>query len=106
MRILIVEDDENKRNHLVVFLADAFPSASVECAASYNGGIRKVISLKPDLVLLDMTLPTFDISASEHGGVSELYGGREILEQMDYHELTIPVIVVTQFDKFGDLDAT
>ena len=106
MRVLIVEDDENKRDHLAVFLRGTLRDIVIECAASYNSGVRKVIEFIPELILLDMTLPTFDITAREYGGASELYGGRDILEQMDYRDIHIPVIVLTQFDRFGDLDET
>lgn len=103
MRILVVEDDENKRSHLVSFLESLLQDAEIRTAASYNSGLRAIIEGEsaPETILLDMTLPTFDITALEHGGGSELYGGREILEQMKFRGIEIPVIVITQFDRFG-----
>jgi CheY-like chemotaxis protein len=104
MRVLLVEDDENKRQHLVSFLGEIVPGAEIETAESYSSGVRAIVDGRrlPDLIILDMSLPAFDISASEHGGGSEVYGGREILEQMNYRGIAVPVIVVTQFDRFGE----
>ncbi len=102
MRVLLIEDDENKRGQLISFLKEEIADVVVGVAASYHSGLRGVLDRSSDLVLLDMTIPTFDIGAEESGGRSQLYGGREILEQMDRLDIRIPVIVVTQFDRFGE----
>jgi CheY-like chemotaxis protein len=107
MRVLVVEDDENKRHHLVSFLIQ-MQAVQISTAVSYSTGLRAIVegASALDLILLDMSLPTFDISANEHGGGSEVYGGREILEQMSDRGIKIPVIVVTQYDQFGEGNVT
>lgn len=102
MNILIVEDDENKRNQIVDFITETIPSSNVTVARSFQGGLRSIIAGGLDLILLDMTMPTFDVSVEEDGGRPQAYAGREILRQMDRRDITTPVIVVTQFDKFGE----
>lgn len=102
MNILVVEDDENKRNQLTGFLNSQFPSATLQTANSLQSGLRAIIQGGVDLVLLDMTMPTFDIGENEDGGRPQAYAGREILRQMERREIDIPVIVVTQFDRFGE----
>lgn len=102
MNILVVEDDENKRNQLTEFLNSEFPSAALQTAHSLQSGLRAIICGGVDLVLLDMTMPTFDIGENEDGGRPQAYAGREILRQMERREINIPVIVVTQFDRFGE----
>ncbi len=104
MKLLIIEDDENKRSQLLSFLGQEFPDTVVETAASLHSGVARLTSERYDLVLLDMTMPTFDTTAEEDGGRPQVYGGRSILRQMDRRELKTPVIVVTQFDLFGDSD--
>ena len=100
MRVLLIEDDENKRGQLISFLKEEIADVVVGVAASYHSGLRGVLDRSSDLVLLDMTIPTFDIGVEESGGRSQLYGGREILgKQMDRLDIRIPVIVVTQFDQ-------
>lgn len=102
MDILLVEDDDNKRSQLEAFLRETTPGASVDCARSLQSGLRQITSHPYDLVLLDMTLPTFDIGVDEDGGRPQAYGGRELLRQMERRGLATPVIVVTQFSRFGE----
>ena len=104
MRILIIEDDENKRSQLLTFLEQDVPSAAVDTAGSLHSGLGKLLSAKYDLILLDMTMPTFDVTADEGGGRPQPYGGRSLLRQMDRRGISTPVVVVTQFDRFGDAD--
>jgi CheY-like chemotaxis protein len=101
MNILIVEDDENKRNQIIEFIEEEIAASSVTIAKSFQSGLRAIVLGGFDLILLDMTMPTFDIGFDEDGGRPQAYAGREILRQMDRREITTPVIVVTQFDKFG-----
>src|SRR5437870_2531438 len=104
MKLLIIEDDENKRSEILSFLLRDMPQASVETAYSVHGGLGKLLDSSYDLVLLDMTMPTFDITAEEAGGRPQAYGGRAILRQMDRRKITTPVVIVTQFDRFGDAE--
>jgi CheY-like chemotaxis protein len=101
MNILIVEDDENKRNQIIEFIKEEIPTSNVTIAKSFQTGLRSIVRGGFDLILLDMTMPTFDIGFDEDGGRPQAYAGREILRQMDRREIATPVIVVTQFDKFG-----
>ncbi len=101
MRILVVEDDENKRAQLSQFLHRSFPTAHGAEARSLQSGLRLVRQNPPDLVLLDMTLPNYDAGFDEPGGQTHIFGGREFLRQMDRFDIVVPVIVVTQFETFG-----
>lgn len=102
MKILIVEDDENKRQQISDFIGEIVPQAEISIAKSYQSGLKQVIAKNTDLILLDMTMPTFDIGIDEDGGRPQAYAGREILRQMDRREIVTPVIIITQFDKFGE----
>jgi CheY-like chemotaxis protein len=101
MRVLVVEDDENKRNQLRQFLRDSFPQFEVEVERSLQASLRRVRRQQPDLVLLDMTLPNYDPGPDEPGGQTHIFGGREFLRQLDRFDIILPVIVVTQFETFG-----
>ncbi len=101
MKILLVEDDEKKRNRLLEFLAERYSGHEVETAFSLNSGVKKARDNAPDLVLLDMTLPNFDVGPQETGGRMHNFGGKEFLRQMDRFDLELDVIVVTQFETFG-----
>ena len=102
MRVLIVEDDENKSQQLEVFVREVVPHAFIVVAKSYNSGLREILANYQDIILLDMTLPTYDIGLNEDGGRPQHYGGRLILQQMQRRSIVTPVVVVTQFDVFGE----
>jgi DNA-binding NarL/FixJ family response regulator len=101
VRILLVEDDEVKRTQLLDFLKATFPSSYVHTARSLKSGLHAVIKGGVDVILLDMTMSTFDISLDEDGGRPQAYAGRELLRQMNRRQIFTPVIVVTQLDRFG-----
>lgn len=102
MKLLIIEDDEIKRNELMKYISSSIPSATIETAKSYQSGLKAIIAKQYKIIILDMTMPTFDIGLEEPGGRPQAYAGREILRQMDRRDIKIPVIVVTQFDRFGE----
>jgi CheY-like chemotaxis protein len=101
MKILIVEDDENKRWQLDQLVHDCFSTAEIHYARSLQSGLRWMRKETAALILLDMTLPTFDIGPGETGGRTHAFGGREFLREMRRFKITTPVIVVTQFETFG-----
>jgi DNA-binding NarL/FixJ family response regulator len=103
VKVLIIEDDQNKLEQLATFVASEFPAESVGRALSYRNGLAALLSEKWDLVLLDMQLPTFDKSPRESGGRQRAFAGEQILRKMAHNKITAPAIVVTQFEKFGDL---
>lgn len=106
MNVLIIEDDDDKLRSLEKFLSKEFPEARVEQAKSLGGGLRALIAGRDtlDIVLLDMSMPTYDISPHEpSGGTPEIFAGRELLAQMRLRAIGVPAIVVTMFDSFGEV---
>ena len=102
MTILVVEDDENKRERVVQSIRDLAPGASIVTARSLRSGLEQVIGGQFDLIFMDMTMPTYDISTEEDGGRFQAYAGREILRQMDRRGIRAPVVICTQYDSFGE----
>lgn len=105
MNILLIEDDEEKSRKIEEFLAQEFPSPKVTVAKSFSSGLRALIagSSTLDFVLLDMSMPSYDVSHQEPGGgTPESFAGRELLAQMRLRSINVPTIVVTQFDSFGE----
>ena len=101
MKILIVEDDENKRVQLSDFLRTIIPSETVVLERSLQSGVRRVKSEALNLIILDMTLPMYDASPDEPSDDTHIFGGREFLSQMERFDINIPVVVFTQFEVFG-----
>jgi CheY-like chemotaxis protein len=99
-KLLLVEDDDNKRAQLLQVVRDHAPTLEVMSARSLKSGLLLLKQNTPDVILLDMTLPTFDIGPGEAGGDTHPFGGREFLQEMRRFKLRIPVVVVTQFETF------
>jgi hypothetical protein len=49
-----------------------------------------------------MTMPTYEISLAEKGGRIRPYAGREILSAIKRRKLVSKVVIVTQFESFGE----
>lgn len=99
MRILVVEDDPNKRRQLLALLATEYPHTETETSISLIGALRKAISVKPDIVILDMTLPNYD---NDGAAGMHAFGGEEFLRQVARRGLSPKVIIFTQFETFGE----
>lgn len=101
MNTLLVEDDDDKRQQIASFLKELFTSEVTE-AVSVQSGVRALMKQKFDLVILDMSMTTFDPTSSDKtGGRPQSFGGREILLQMKRRGVESKAIVVTQYDLFG-----
>lgn len=100
--ILIVEDDLNKAKEIETFL-DAFGyDCQVEHQISLVGGLRCAKEIKPDIVLLDMTLPNFKGPTNDRSNRMIPFGGVEFIRQIERNNLKSKIIVITQFESFGE----
>ena len=91
-RILIVEDNEMNRDMLSRRLERK--GYSISMAVDGGAGVEKAIAEKPDLILMDMSLPVLD--------------GWEATRRVKAHPETlhIPVIALTAHAMAGDRDKT
>ena len=101
-RVLIIEDNKNKLKKVKETAMKLLPAASVHDAISYTGGIRRIYEEQWDLILLDMTLPVYDITPHDNGGDRRSTAGKEIMKRMQNRGKIIPTIIITQFDTFGE----
>jgi len=62
--------------------------------------VRSIVEGTYDLLLLDMTMRNYDVTTEEEGGRPRNYAGRLLLLQMDRRDITVPAILITQFDTF------
>ena len=102
MKILIVEDDQNKLQHLAGFIRHYNPSATIISKKSYHSGLKEAMIAIFDIIILDMSMPTYDIQFGESGGRPRPFGGRDLLMQIRRKGVGTPIIFVTQFETFGD----
>ncbi|PSK89006.1 response regulator [Taibaiella chishuiensis] len=102
MRILIIEDDELKHQHLEKYVKTLLPNVSFCWKKSYQSGLQEITTNPYDLVLLDMSMHIFEKTARESGGNFETYAGRMILSEIDINEIATKVIVITGYDVYSD----
>jgi CheY-like chemotaxis protein len=100
MNLLLVEDDEDKREQLLQFIREELKSSVVE-VRSFQSALKSIKEETFDLILLDMTIPTFDITPTDSGGRSQPFGGEMLLYEMLRRGIRTKAIVITQFDLFG-----
>jgi len=85
-RILVVDDLEAQREFCARELRDE--GYEVEVAVSGEDAVRSLLRTKPDLVILDMSLP----------GIS----GLEVLGQILHSRPDLPVIINSAYDSYRD----
>jgi CheY-like chemotaxis protein len=102
MKVLIVEDNVEKSRQLTAFLRSEFKNIFIEERNSYNSGLAAIRDLEPDIVLLDMSMPTYDRKGAQPPGRTRVYAGRDVLHEVRRLGLHTRAIVVTQFDTFKE----
>lgn len=102
MRLLIVEDEAPKLRNIKEVAEELGFFSVVEEARSVSSAIKILKAGSFELVILDMSLPTFDIAAGESGGRPQGFGGREVLRYMARFKVKPPVIVATAYEAFPD----
>ena len=103
VEVFIVEDESAKRKHIAEFVREAFPRVALGEAKSVSSALAFLEIFTPSLVILDMSLPTFDVKDRESGWRPQGAGGQEVLRFMQMSEMQVPVVLVTGYEAFhGD----
>src|SRR4051794_7338749 len=100
MKVLIIEDDILKARQVANFLRTNYNVSAIDKRASYRGGLQAIKSSSYDLCILDMSLPTFDISPQDEGYETLPFAGDLLLREMQRRKLALPTVVLTQFTTF------
>lgn len=100
MNILIIEDNKTKLEEIEFFLNNYYIDCIIEVSTSFKNGIKKVYENRWDLIILDITLPTYTITHTEGGGSPKPVGGKDIMKRMLNRNIFTPVIVITLFETF------
>ncbi len=102
MKLLLVEDDEHKMNDIISFIDTLKKNIIVEIARSVESGVQAAVDNRYDLVLLDMTIPNFDITEKSDGGKSYKNGGEIIVKELIDEEVAFRCAVITQYETFNN----
>jgi CheY-like chemotaxis protein len=97
MRILIVEDDEFKAADVLKAVEETGGDMIFTRAASVTSALRRISAESFELCVLDMSLPTFDLSGPGGGGSPQSQGGIEVLRLAKRLSSPPPFIIVTQY---------
>jgi len=101
LKILVAEDDQNKRARLLEHVIPLVGEENVVAVGSIQGAVRALTTHPFSLIILDMSMPTFEVGPDDDGGRPQAYAGREVLRQIVRRKLHVMSVVVTQFDRFG-----
>ena len=99
MKILVIEDDINKWTAISDFL-QSYNGIEFSHQASYHTGMRALTKDNFDLLLLDMSMPVYDMETDAR---PLALAGRDILFQLRRRKISIQVIVMTQYEDFDGL---
>lgn len=100
MNILVIEDNPLKREKIVEYLS-LEPKNRVKEAASYNSGLTIAAEETFDLIILDMSMPTFDRSDTTHGGRFRAVAGKDIATRLKRANRLVPFVVLTGYTDFS-----
>lgn len=111
MNLLLVEDSTLKRDSIKSYLLQMYGAQiSIADAENSHSALSLIESKQSelDVIILDMSLPTHVKGAREIDSHPNMYAGRDILSQMAFTGIVLPVIVMTMYDDFqhGDKNQT
>jgi len=102
LKILVVEDNDYKRKRIVEVITTEINEVEISECYSFTSAWKKISTHNFDLILLDMSLPTFDKTESEPGGVFRVFGGKELARKMLRRKIRSKFLFITQYKSFSD----
>lgn len=104
MRILFIEDHPLKQAQINRFIIDKFSDSYIEVKNSYISGLKELKENYKDydVLLLDISMPNYDISSEDSGGDWMPLAGKKILKEMYLRDIPTKAIVVTMHGSFDD----
>jgi DNA-binding LytR/AlgR family response regulator len=100
--ILFVEDNPHKRARIIEFIKSTFPQIEIFEAHSFSSGCQAIEKNDFSIILLDISMPTYDRVGNESGGKFRPFAGREIARKIMRNDKKSLVIFITQYNSFSD----
>lgn len=102
--VIIVEDNIQKKKKVLDFIESVNSLKVIEIASSYTSGCQVIDKFgnDADLILLDISLPTYDINNSSPGGNFRPFAGREIARKIIRRKMNVKIIFITQYNSFSE----
>ena len=104
MRILFIEDHPLKQAQINKFVSEKFPNSEIKTKNSYISGLKELIKNHNtyDILLLDISMPNYDISSEDSGGDWMPLAGKNILKEMYLRDISTKAIVITMHGSYDD----
>ncbi|MDI9312565.1 MAG: hypothetical protein QM535_20305 [Limnohabitans sp.] len=104
MKILFIEDHPLKQAQIIRFVSEKFIDCEIETKNSYISGLKelKINHNKYDVLLLDISMPNYDISSEDSGGDWMPLAGKNILKEMYLRDISTKAIVITMHGSYDD----
>lgn len=102
-KVLLVEDVLDKADKIKKCVNEEFSGVEIADCSSYHSALKEIFENHDQysLILLDMSMSTYDQNVEEFGGMPEAMAGKRILEGMFLREIATKVIIVTMYENFG-----
>ena len=98
MNILVVEDDQFKYSKISEILEKVFSGACLNHHDNVSSAVLFLKANTPELIVLDMSLPSHPAIAGKGSPISMPTGGIEIILELRYlKKVDIPIFVLTQY---------
>lgn len=98
MNILVVEDDQFKFSKIFEILEKVHMGAQVIHHDNVSSATIYLKSNTPELIVLDMSLPSHPAIAGKGSPISMPAGGIEVILELRYLKKTnIPILILTQY---------
>lgn len=104
MKILFIEDHPLKQAQITKFVSEKFIGCLIETKNSYISGLKelKLNHDTYDVLLLDISMPNYDISPEDSGGDWMPLAGKNILKEMYLRDINTKAIVITMHGSYDD----
>lgn len=104
MKILFIEDHPLKQAQITKFVSEKFVGSEIESKNSYISGLKELKTNHKayDVLLLDISMPNYDISSDDSGGDWMPLAGKNILKEMYLRDITTKAIVITMHGSYDD----
>lgn len=102
MHILVVEDNVIKVESIKSMIGSMGSLVTCDCVLTPSEAIKRLRTNRYDFLILDMSLPAYSEESHSIGSLS----GKQILQTMKHKKITVPTVILTQWDVFGHHDNT
>ena len=101
MKILIVEDDAFKAEDIKSVILKEIRDCRIKVAKSFQSGCEVSLTDKFDLLILDMSIPNFDICSEDQGGETLKNGGELIMRELIDEGRNFNAVILSQYETFA-----